>query len=49
MHLTWRWGDLASARAGGRPLSNTIRLFFITASLGGGIVVGELLRAIGFS
>jgi hypothetical protein len=44
---TLRWRDLGSARDGGRPLSNTLRLLLLAVSYGGGMIVGELLRIIG--
>jgi hypothetical protein len=43
---TWTWTDLAPARAGGRPLPNHIRLFLLTAAMGGGVIFGELVRLI---
>ena len=44
MDATWRWGDIAPARAGGRPLPTHVRLLLLTSALSAGILLGDLVR-----
>jgi len=44
LNAALKLSDLASAPAGGRPLSNSLRFLLLTSSFGGGMLVGELLR-----